>query len=136
MSLLLSQHVPQQVEKTINPYIKNALPLGVLGTDTVQVPQQTEAQKESERLVSIGWKMQSLNSVADSLLNSASRLEQEIERETKYWEKVLAVKGNGWSICRLPREKHTLGVKYGFSEGTSGWAFLIRHCADYSSSLR
>ena len=83
----------------------------------MQSPQQTDAQEHSERLVSVGWKMQSLNSVADSLLNSATRLENEMERETKYWEKVLAVKEHGWSICRLPKEKHTLGVKYGFNEG-------------------
>ncbi|KAI9868551.1 MAG: RNA polymerase II mediator complex subunit [Pleopsidium flavum] len=39
-----------------------------------------------------------------------------MEQETKYWEQVLAVKEQGWSICRLPREKHTLGVRYGFAE--------------------
>ena len=83
----------------------------------MQRPHQTDTQEHSERLVSVGWKMQSLNSVADSLLSSATRLEKEMERETKYWEKVLAVKEHGWSICRLPKEKHTLGVKYGFNEG-------------------
>lgn len=41
-----------------------------------------------------------------------------MEVESKYWEQVLGVKENGWSLCRLPREKHTLGVKYGFNEGT------------------
>ena len=83
----------------------------------MQTPQQTDAQEHSERLLSAGWKMQFLTSVADSLLNSATRLEKEMERETKYWEKVLAVKEHGWSICRLPKENHTLGVQYGFNEG-------------------
>lgn len=117
ISLVLSQHAPHQAQQTLNPFIKNALPLGVLGTDTVQVSQKTEAQKHADSMVAIGWKMQSLDSAADSLLNSAMRLEQEMERETDYWEKILAVKGQGWSVCRLPRERNTLAVKYGFSEG-------------------
>lgn len=36
--------------------------------------------------------------------------------ETKYWEQVLAISDNGWAICRLPHEKHTLGVRVGFLE--------------------
>ena len=61
--------------------------------------------------------MKSLNNAADSLLKSASRLEEEVEKETRYWSQALAVKEKGWSLSRLPREKHTLGVRYGFLEG-------------------
>ena len=68
-------------------------------------------------MASIGWRMKSLNSAADSLLKSASRLEEEVEKETRYWSQTLAVKEKGWSLSRLPREKHTLGVRYGFAEG-------------------
>lgn len=60
--------------------------------------------------------MQSLSGAADSLLKAATRLEKEIGRETTYWDQVLFVKDEGWSLCRLPREKHTLGVRYGFAE--------------------
>lgn len=123
VSLLLSQHAPQQAQQTLNPYIKNALPLGVLGTGRVQPPQKMDAQKDTDSMMAIGWKMQSLDSAADLLLKSATRLELELERETRYWERVLAVKQQGWSVCRLPREKHTLSVKYGFSEGTYTLAF-------------
>lgn len=101
----------------MSAFLKQNLPLGCLDTDVVQAHQKSEAEKQRDELVSVGWKMQSLDSVANSLLRSATRLEQEIERETKYWGQVLAVKEHGWSLCRLPREKHTLGVRYGFAEG-------------------
>ena len=101
----------------MSPYIKNALPLGVLGADVIQEAQKTDTEKHNESLVAVGLKLQSLNSTADYLLQSATRLEQEIELETNYWERVLAVKDHGWSLCRLPNEKHTLGVRYGFGEG-------------------
>ena len=91
--------------------------MGVLGADFVQESQKTDTEKHNESLVAVGLKLQSLNSSADFLLQSAARLEQEVELETRYWEQVLAVKDHGWSLCRLPNEKHTLGVKYGFEEG-------------------
>lgn len=120
ISLLVSQHNPSQAEKTIDPYIKNVASLGVLGTDSARNTAESDAQKDTDNLVAIGWKMQALDSVADSLLNSATRLEQEMEKETKYWEKALAVKEHGWSVSRMPQEKHILAVRYGFAEGNDG----------------
>jgi len=117
ISLLLSKHTPVQAQLTLSPYIKQNLPIGSLGAETMQVPQLSDEDKRDDEMVSIGWKMQSLGNTADSLLKSATRLEQEMELEAKYWEQVLAIKEEGWSLCRLPREKHTLGVRYGFAEG-------------------
>lgn len=85
----------------------------------MQESSQSEAETTSEDLVSLGWRMHSLTRSANSLLASASRLEQEIGRETTYWQEVLAVKGEGWPLCRLPRERHTLGVRFGSNESIS-----------------
>ncbi|MCJ1464181.1 RNA polymerase II mediator complex subunit [Pseudocyphellaria aurata] len=119
VSLLLTTKTPRQAELTISPFLKQSLPLGCLETEMVQIHHKSEAEKQTDELVSVGWKIQSLDSVAESLLKSATRLEQEIERESKYWGQVLAVKEQGWSLSRLPREKHTLGVRYGFAEAHS-----------------
>ena len=62
--------------------------------------------------------LQGLQSAADSLLSSATRLEREIQTETRYWEQVLAIDKKGWSVCKLPQEKHTLAVRFGFPEAT------------------
>ena len=117
ISLLLSKHNPAVAQTTMSPLLKESLPLGCLGAEINQTPQLSEIEKHNEELTSIGWRMQSLTGAADSLLKSASRLEEEMERETTYWEQVLAVKDKGWSLHRLPREKHTLGVSFGFAEG-------------------
>ncbi|TKA55647.1 hypothetical protein B0A49_10491, partial [Cryomyces minteri] len=55
---------------------------------------------------------------ADSLLQAATRLEKDVRRETNYWQQVMSVSEKGWSVCRLPQEKHNLGVRFGFSEAT------------------
>ena len=104
--------------QSVSPVLRDAVGLGTLGADKIQAPRVTEAQKEENKRIAKGWKIQSLNSAVDSILASATRLEKEIELETKYWEQVLAVSENGWAICRLPNEKHTLGVRYGFFEGS------------------
>ena len=117
ISLLLTQRTPGPASLTLSPFIKQHLPLGCLGVEVIQRPDEPDAQKEKDELVSMGWRMQSLNDAAQSLLKSAARLECEIDKETSYWDQVLVVKNKGWPLSRLPREKHTLGVRYGFSEG-------------------
>ena len=117
LSLLLSQYAPGAVTLTLSPFLKQTLPLGSLGAEVVQAPEKSESEQQQDEMVTMGWRMQSLNDVADSLLVSAARLDGEIVKETTYWRQVLAVKEKGWSLARLPGEKHTLGVRYGLAEG-------------------
>ena len=118
VSLLLSKETPRQAELSMSPYLKQNAPMGSLGVDKLQEPPPlSEAETRDRDLISRGWKLEGLNSAADSLLQSANKLEKEMEQEVRYWEQVLSVNEKGWSICRLPRERHTLGVRYGFAEG-------------------
>ena len=118
VSLLLSKHTPVQAQLTMSPFLRQHVPMGSLAAEVIQAPQISYEEKRDDELISIGWKMQSLNNTADSLLKSATRLGQEMDLEAKYWEQILAIKEEGWSLCRLPREKHTLAVRYGFAEGS------------------
>lgn len=124
ISLVLAGHnqqasARQQATNTIDPFIRESLSKDALGVGKLQEPQNSELERKNERTAELGWKTQSLQSVADSLLSSATRLERELGSETRYWEQVLKIKDQGWSVTRLPREKHALGVRYGFAEGMS-----------------
>ncbi|MCJ1385994.1 RNA polymerase II mediator complex subunit [Xylographa soralifera] len=119
ISLLLSRHIPKQAEATISPYLKQQLPIGTLGLEITQSTPKSESRRTDDELISTGWKLQSLSTTADSLLASATRLGTEMEQEAKHWEEVLSVQKKGWSICRLPRERHNLGVRYGFAEAAA-----------------
>lgn len=90
--------------------------MGSLGADRLSVSRYKEAWKLDDKRVAKGWKIQSLNKAVDSILESATRLENEIAKETKYWEQILDVSDAGWSLCRLPYERHTIGVRFGFTE--------------------
>jgi mediator of RNA polymerase II transcription subunit 17 len=117
ISLLLSKDMPVQAGLSISPQLREWVPTGTLGADKVKESLTTDAQKKDNKQIAKGWKLQSLDKTVESILASATRLEKEIELETKYWEQVLAVSDKGWAICRLPHEKHILGVRFGFSEG-------------------
>jgi len=128
VSALLTRYAPGPASLTLSPVLRQTLPSGSFGAEVVQVPKLSEAEQRNTELVSIGWRMQSLNGAANSLLKSATKLESEIAKETTYWDQVLAVKDQGWSLCRLPHAQRTLGVRYGFSEGW--WASPFASLAD------
>ena len=103
----------------MSPYLKSKVPLGSLGIDVTRTPEISAAEQQDVTAVSRGWKMESFQSAADKLLRSAERLEETVAAETQYWSEVLAVKDKGWKVCRLPRERQTLGVQFGFMEATA-----------------
>lgn len=134
ISLLLSKDTPVQASLSISPALRETVALGTIGADKVTETKVTRAQKLDNAMVSKGWKLQSLNENADSILASAAKLEKEIEAETRYWQQVVEVSDKGWAVCRLPQEKFTLGVRFGFSEC---WLprLLYSNFTDYSQQL-
>ena len=116
VSLLVSKDLPHQGNLTMSPFLKAQLKPGTLGLDMWQnMPSDTE-REVSDSLLAKGSKMKLLQHSADSLLDAASRLEGTVRRETEYWNQVLTVSERGWPVCRVPRERNTLGVRFGFSE--------------------
>ena len=123
ISLLVSKDSPNTADITMSPSLKQSgVPKGSLGFDKWPILEPEESEKRKQDLVAKGWRMKGLESAADSVLKAATRLENEVRKETQYWEQVLSITKKGWSVRRLPREKHTLGVQFGFSEG---WQLYI-----------
>lgn len=118
VSLLLSKDAPVQASLSISPVLRETVGLGTLGADKIRDSRITEPQNKDNKCIAKGWKIQNINKTVDSILASATRLEKEIEVETKYWKQILAVNEEGWGVCRLPQERHTLGVRFGFAEGS------------------
>lgn len=87
----------------------------------------TDAQKRDNKLVALGWKIMSIDRSVNSILDAATRLEQEMAAEAKYWEDILSIKKKNWTVSyatqtsqneRLETKKSdgTLVVRFGFSE--------------------
>ncbi|KAG9242805.1 subunit 17 of mediator complex-domain-containing protein [Calycina marina] len=98
-------------------HIQKTVPMKTLGMDKMQGSLVTYARKEENKSVARGWKIQNLSKTVDSILAAATRLETEMELETKYWDQVLSIDDGGWAMCHMQYEKHTLGVRFGFMEG-------------------
>lgn len=119
LSFQLKDHASQTALQTLSPYIKQTFPRGGLGLDKFQPPGKDPKDTASDSLTSTGWTLKTLNKGADLLLNSARKLNEEVEKETRYWRELSEVKKRGWSVCRVPRQKNLVGVRFGFSEGRS-----------------
>ncbi|TRX90013.1 hypothetical protein FHL15_009114 [Xylaria flabelliformis] len=132
ISLLLSKEIPVQAGTTLSPALRDLVGIGTLGASKLKEPNVTEDQIRNDLSVATGWRVMGTNNMVDSVLAAAERLEKEIELETKYWADVLAVSDDGWTVCALPQEPYTLGVRFGFSESApefrnSSVAPLIRN---------
>ncbi|KAL5906598.1 RNA polymerase II mediator complex subunit [Pyricularia oryzae] len=118
VSLLMSKENPTTAKTTISPHIASLKLIGTLGADKLAAPQVNAARILDGKTMATGWKLIEVDKTVDSVMVAATRLQKEISLETAYWAEVLGVSEKGWSVCRLPYEKQTLGVRFGFSEST------------------
>lgn len=118
VSFLVSLHNPDTGNLSMSPALKQSVPAGSLGFDKIQRKLDPKALKDDET-VSRAWKIEGLNSAADAFLAASRKLGDEVEKEGRYWEQVLAIRDEGWVITRMPRERQTLGVRYGFAESAA-----------------
>lgn len=117
LSLLLSKQNPTTASLTLSQQLRDMVGIGTLGADKLNEPNTNEARTKALEEVAIGWTLLEINKTRDAAEDATSLLEREVEIESRYWEDVMAVKKAGWSTCRVPHERHTLGVRFGFSEG-------------------
>ena len=116
MSLIVSKDLPKQAQATMGATIKEKVPLGTMGVDFWQRMPVDQAREAQDALLAANVKMSSLQNSADSLLGAAKRMEENVRRETQYWDQILSISSRGWNVCRVPGQQHRLGVRFGFSE--------------------
>lgn len=118
MSLLLSKQNPTQAGMTLSQQLREMVGIGTLGADRLHDSNVTPAKTKDQEAVAMGWTIMEINKTRDSAEDAAAFLEKEIAAESRYWEDIVSVKKAGWSVCKVPQERHTLGVRFGFSEAT------------------
>ncbi|KAL2758512.1 hypothetical protein ACRALDRAFT_1080310 [Sodiomyces alcalophilus JCM 7366] len=124
VSLLLTKHNPNQAGTTLSQALREFAGIGTLGASKFEDSEheadkkRREEKRKESRDISLGWTLMDIDGTREAAEKTSSMLSREIELEAAYWKEVLAVKQNGWSICRLPAERHTLGVRFGFTEAS------------------
>ncbi|UKZ82381.1 hypothetical protein TrVFT333_010169 [Trichoderma virens FT-333] len=116
MSLLLSKQNPTQAGLTLSQQLRDMVGIGTLGADRLNDSNSTPAKTKDQEAIAMGWTIMEINKTRDSAEEAAAFLEKEISAESKYWEDIISVRKAGWSVCKVPQERHTLGVRFGFSE--------------------
>ncbi|KAG5978153.1 hypothetical protein E4U54_007052, partial [Claviceps lovelessii] len=116
LSLLLSKQSPTQAGLTLSQQLRDMVGIGTLGADRLDEPTAKPNKTADEEEVAVGLTLMQINQARDAAEQAGQFLQREVEAENKYWQDVVAVKQAGWAICRVPNERHRLGVKFGFSE--------------------
>ncbi|PNS13778.1 hypothetical protein CAC42_3271 [Sphaceloma murrayae] len=115
VSLLLSKDV-KQAESTMSPVLKQSVPAGSLGMDIWEGMGEDAAREKQDGLLARGKRLEGLRGAAEGLGRAEERLRVTVEKERKYWDGILKLREEKWSVCRIPGERGMLGVRYGFPE--------------------
>lgn len=93
--------------------------IGTMGADRLDDSSSNAnpAKAKDQEDIAVGWTLMEINKTRDAAEAASKFLQKEMKAEGKYWKEIMAVQKSGWSISRVPREGHTLGVRFGFSEG-------------------
>ncbi|KAI6782565.1 Mediator of RNA polymerase II transcription subunit-like protein [Emericellopsis cladophorae] len=119
VSLLLSKQNPTTASLTLNKQLRETVGIGTLGADRLERPKDDLTKAEDQRRIAVGWTLMDIDNTRNSAEAACAFLQKEVDAENKYWEDVAGVQGSGWSICRMPQERTTLGVRFGFSESAA-----------------
>ncbi|KXT05496.1 hypothetical protein AC578_3740 [Pseudocercospora eumusae] len=133
MSLLESKYAPAQAKTTMSPALSNAAPTGTLAADVWHRMPQDKAREAQDDALAYKARMKYLQQSADDLLTASKRLEDNVRKETMFWDQILDVTNKGWSVSRIPigqkGQQRLLGVHFGFAgcrpEFTRGIAALV-----------
>lgn len=117
LSLLLSKVNPTQASMTLSQQLREMVGIGTVGADKLDDSNITEERIKDQESTAVGRTLMEINKNRDAAEEASTFLQRELAAEGKYWEEVMAVQKSGWSICRVPTERHSLGVRFGFSEG-------------------
>ena len=119
LSLLLSKVNPTQASVTLSQQLRDMVGIGTIGADRLDDSNITDERIRDQEATAVGRTLMEVNKNRDGAQEASTFLQRELAAEGKYWEQIVAVQKSGWSICKVPAERHTLGVRFGFSEGRS-----------------
>ncbi|KAF7559829.1 hypothetical protein G7046_g4335 [Stylonectria norvegica] len=118
LSHLISKQNPTQASATMTQLLRELAGIGTMGADRLDDSNVTPLKVREQEDVAMGWTLMEANKTTDAAQEASSFLQDEMAAEGRYWDEMMAVQKSGWSISKVPRERHTLGVWFGFSEAS------------------
>ena len=110
---------------SMSPFLSSRVPPGTLSLDKWEMADPSGEGTEEQELVARGWTSKSLGTTATSLEQASARLRRQVDSESRYWDQILSISQDGWSITRAMRGSHLLGVKFSMSEGDNSNSCLL-----------
>lgn len=113
---LLESKYSEAGERSMSQGLKQSVPPKSLAYDQWPAKDPDEAEQTMNSMAAQGQRLKGLTTAADVLLKAASRLQEDVRRETIQWEEILSVTDDGWAVCQVRKGQHQLGVQLGFPQ--------------------
>ena len=102
---------------SMSPFLTKHVPPATLAIDKWENADSAVNSTPKQENVAQGWTSKSLDITATSLDRASSRLRHQVDKESLYWNQILAISQEGWSITRATRGSHLLQVRFSLAEG-------------------
>ncbi|PHH63990.1 hypothetical protein CDD81_5095 [Ophiocordyceps australis] len=119
LSLLLSKQNPSQASLTLSQQLRDMVGIGTMGADKLDDASPDASAAAAKEQAALGLTLMEITRARDAALQASRQLSREVEAEGRYWKSVMRIKRAGWSLCRVPQQRHTLAVRFGFSEAAA-----------------
>ena len=116
LSLLLSKQNPTTASATLSQELRDMVGIGTIGVDKLHETLKSTEMKKNQENVAMGWTLMEINKIKEASEEASKFLQKEMDLENTYWEDVIKVQESGWSICKMPQDRSSLAVRFGFSE--------------------
>lgn len=116
VSLMETKYAPAQGAVTISAALKQVVPTGAMGADIWHRMPKDPAREAQDGLLATKVRVKHLQQSADDLLAAATRLQDNVRKETQFWDQILSITDKGWSVSKMRNQgQRVLGVHFGFS---------------------
>ena len=102
---------------SMSPFLSKHVPPATLAIDKWETANAVVDSTQEQEVVAQGWTSKSLDVSATSLHQASSRLRQQVDKESRYWDQILSISQEGWSVTRAIRGSHLLEVRFSMREG-------------------
>lgn len=132
VSLLMASVKPNLTKSTMSPHLSKFVKPGSLNADRLvaQDGEEDEEHKDGENpykdstKIGQGWKLESLNKVANLFRQSSVNLNEQVLKERRYWNMINVVLSNDEVLFRMRdpvSNARAIGVRYGYGDSGSNF---------------
>lgn len=101
---------------TVSPDLLRVAPVGSLTARMIHPKEPSKDLRTRAQEISVSRRVQRYSTNASSLMAASARLDEESDRQQKYWQRMSDLKNSKFPVSRVPNQEGTIVVHYGCAD--------------------